>query len=254
METKFTALTPPSPMSKSLYSMGVDVTIGPSGSAISTAPYTTLLQSAEVSSSQGSPSQSPAMSFKQDYSIGGLDIEPRIDDRRRKSVVKPHPKATARNGQSFAMGSSIGAHSGERRRSSAPRVQRVRTIDNVHKGEHDQPPSRWRAPSVCPPRLSVGQLSINPVEPEDSRDERSYDRIPEILTRLSRLRSGITDRMTLVEAKSPPLPKSDCAGIYGTITGTLRRSIGAPCQEDASQHTCDDCANSSRTPSIDWIG
>ncbi|CZT07919.1 uncharacterized protein RAG0_13195 [Rhynchosporium agropyri] len=246
MEIMSTVLAAPGPAFKSLYNLGVDVTIGPSGSTIFNAP---VLQSVDVS-----PSQSPEVGLRPDYGFSSISsTEARTDDCRRKSVIKPHPKATARNGQTVAMGSSIGAHSRERRKSSVPRVQRVRTIDNAHKGKHDEPPSRWRPPSICPPRLSVGDVSLSPAEPEDMKRQTSEERIPELLTRLSRLRSGITDRITLVEAKSPPLPQSDCAGIYGTITGTLRKSIDVPCVPDKLRHSCNDCENSPG-PSIDWIG
>lgn len=249
METE-SALSTPSPThSRPLYGLGVDVTIGPSSSAVPKAPLTSWIRSAEVS-----PSQSPGIEFRADYGFGGLSADARLDDGRRKSVIKPHPKATARTGQNFAMGSSIGVHSSERRKSSAPRIQRIRTIDNIHKGERDGPSSRWRPPSICPPRLSPSQLSSSPAEPEELKERRPEERVPEVMTRLQRLRSGITDRISLVEAKSPQLPKPDCAGIYGTITGTLRRSIAAPCEDDVPKHTCDDCANDPRNPSIDWIG
>ncbi|KAG4440913.1 hypothetical protein IFR05_003603 [Cadophora sp. M221] len=249
METGSALSTPSPTSSRPLYGLGVDVTMAPSSSTIPKAPFTSWVRSAEVS-----PSQSPGIEFRADYGFGGLSADAHLVDGRRKSVIKPHPKATARTGQSFAMGSSIGVHSSERRKSSTPRIQRIRTIDNVHKGERDEPSSRWRPPSICPPRLSPSQLSASPGEPEEVKERRTEERVPEVMTRLQRLRSGITDRISLVEAKSPQLPKSDCAGIYGTITGTLRRSIAAPCEDDSRKHTCDDCANDPRNPSIDWIG
>ncbi|KAH7323687.1 hypothetical protein BKA65DRAFT_567533 [Rhexocercosporidium sp. MPI-PUGE-AT-0058] len=249
METTSKLSTPSPTTARPLYNLGVDVTTGPSCSAMSKAPFASWVRSAEVS-----PSQSPGVEFRPDYGFGALSSNTRINDSRRRSVIRPHPKATARTGQSLAMGSSIGVHSSERRKSSAPRVQRVRTIDNIHKGERDGHASRWRPPSICPPRLSPSQLSSSSAEPEESKERRSEERVPDMMTRLHRLRSGITDRISLVEAKSPQLPKSDCAGIYGTITGTLRRSIAAPYQDDTSKHTCDECANDPRSPSIDWIG
>ncbi|PVH83161.1 hypothetical protein DL98DRAFT_513447 [Cadophora sp. DSE1049] len=250
MEIKSPLSTPPLTNSRSLYGIGVDVTTGSSDATISKPLFTSWVRSAEES-----PSQSPGIDFRQDYGFGGLSTDAKMhSDGRRKSSVKPHPKAAPRTGQTFAMGSSIGVHASERRKSSSPRIQRVRTIDNVHKGERDEPASRWRPPSICPPRLSPSQLSPSPVEVEESSEQRPEGRVPEMMTRLHRLRSGFTDRISLVEARTPPLPKSDCAGIYGTITGTLRRSIGASCQDNASTHDCDDCAKDPRNPSVDWIG
>ena len=250
MEITSPLSTPPLTNSGSLYELGVDVTTGPSGATTSKPPITSWVRSAEAS-----PSHSPGIDFRQDYGFGGMS--PTIkqhNDSRRKSSIKPHPKASPRTGQTFAMGSSIGVHASERRKSSSPHIQRVRTIDNIHKGERDEPASRWRPPSVCPPRLSPSQLSPSPVEAEESRDQNPEDRVPEMMTRLHRLRSGFTDRISLVEARTPPLPRSDCAGIYGTITGTLRRSIGTSCQDNAATHNCDDCAKDPRNPSVDWIG
>ncbi|KAH7380903.1 hypothetical protein BKA64DRAFT_727605 [Cadophora sp. MPI-SDFR-AT-0126] len=250
MEITSPLSSPPFKNSGSLYGIGVDVTTGSSGTTTSKPPFTSWVRSTEAS-----PSQSPGIDFRQDYGFGGLSVDAQMhNDGRRKSSAKPHPKAAPRTGQTFAMGSSIGVHASERRKNSSPRIQRVRTIDNIHKGERDEPASRWRPPSVCPPRLSPSQLSLSPVEAEESREQRLEDRVPEMMTRLHRLRSGFTDRISLVEATTPPLPKSDCAGIYGTITGTLRRSIGASCQGNAPTHDCDDCAKEPRNPSVDWIG
>ncbi|KAI9051183.1 hypothetical protein LZ554_005285 [Drepanopeziza brunnea f. sp. 'monogermtubi'] len=237
--------------SRSLYDLGVDVNVGPLGSATPTAPFTSWVRSAEVSRAP-----SPSIEFRADYGFGPSDTDPPMNDGgRRKSVLKPHPKASSRIGESSRMGSSIGNYSGARRRSSVPRIQRVRTIDNIHKGERETAPSRWRPPSVCPPRLSISQIFASPADYEEAyKEEPAEDRVPEILTRLQRSRSGITDRISLIEAKSPQLPKPDRAGIYGAITGTLRRSIGAACATDNFKHNCDDCATEPRSPSVDWIG
>ncbi|PBP25392.1 hypothetical protein BUE80_DR003871 [Diplocarpon rosae] len=235
-------------ISRSLYDLGVDVNVGPSGSATPNMPITSWVRSAEVSRAP-----SPGIEFKKDYGFGPMSTDSTRDDGgRRKSVIKPHPKASSRIGESSRMGASIGTYSKDRRMSSMPRIQRVRTIDNIHKGEHEIPPRRWRAPSICPPRLSLSQASVSPGDYEATPDGVE-DRIPEILTRLRRSRSGCTDRISMIEAKSPNLPKADRAGIYGTITGTLQRSIAAPCEVDPAEHTCDDCVDQ-RTPSVDWIG
>lgn len=256
--------TPPLATSRSLYDLGVDVNVGPSGTATPTAPFTSWVRSAEISRAP-----SPSIEFKANYSIGSNKatlsrdggsrrqslVRFEVDGSRRRSVVRPHPKASSRVSESSKMGSSIGNYSGERRRSSVPRIQRVRTIDNIHKGEHETPPSRWRPPSICPPRLSMSQVSGSPAEAEPGQTEESmFDKVPEILTRLQRSRSSFTDRVSLIEARSPQLPKPDRAGIYGAITGTLRRSIAVPCETDTSEHVCDDCSEYPRSPSVDWIG
>ncbi|CAL3970869.1 unnamed protein product [Diplocarpon coronariae] len=235
--------------SRSLYDLGVDVNVGPSGSATPKMPITSWVRSAEASRSP-----SPCIEFRKDYGFGPLSTDSTMDNGgRRKSVLKQHPKASSRIGESSRMGASIGNYSKDRRMSTMPRIQRVQTIDNIHKGEHEIPPSRWRAPSICPPRLSLSQVSVSAAEYEEATQGGVEDRMPEILARLQRSRSGCTDRISMIEAKSPDLPKVDRAGIYGTITGTLRRSIAAPCEVDPADHTCGECADQ-RTPSVDWIG
>ncbi len=250
METISSLTTHPLTNSRSLYDLGVDVTIGPSGSTTPKAPFTSWVRSAEAF-----PPQSLSIDFKTDYGFGRMSTSTLADkETRRRSVVKPHPKASARTGQSSAMGSSIGNHSREKRQSSTPYIQRVRTIDNIHKGERETPSTRWRPPSICPPRITSTKINSSPTENEDAEEERVGERLPEIVTRLQRSRSGITDRLSLIQARCPQISKVDCAGIYGTITGTLRRSIAAASEGDTIQHVCNDCAKDSRQPSVDWIG
>lgn len=240
METASPLATPPLEASRNLYDFGLDIT----GTMTPRAKTKSWVRSIEAS-----PAASPGIEFRHDYEFGRVSLEHHADlAHRRKSVVKPHPKAAARTGQPFAMGSSIGSFASERRRSSGPRIQRVRTIDNVHKGERDAPiASRWRKPSIAPARKTS-----SPAPPDICEDD---SHVPEVVTRLGRLRSGTTDRVTLLEASVPPLPQPDRVGIYGKITGTLRRTIAnVGTGEGKGGHECDDCETDPRTPSVDWIG
>ena len=152
----------------------------------------------------------------------------------------------------------------ERRRSSTSGLQRVRTIDNVHKGEH-APPSKWRAPSPCPTPRSPSPSEYMS-EYEDARELLAGS--PGLGTNITPARSGWSDRPSLIRAKVPPLPSIDRVGIYGRMTGGQGMPRGDPCEaipqselhvcEDCptpgEPHVCDDCANDPRKPSVDWIG
>jgi hypothetical protein len=138
-----------------------------------------------------------------------------------------------------------------RRKSSSPRIQRVRTIDNAHKGEHEAP-TKWRAPSPFPtPR------SPSPSEYEDARE--SLPNSPSAGRNSTHIRNGWVDRLGLIRDRSPPLPAIDRVGIYGRMTGSQGTPRDDPCQDPcfplvAEPHDCDDCMKDPRTPSIDWIG
>jgi hypothetical protein len=161
--------------------------------------------------------------------------------------------------------SSEGSHLDERSTSSTPRLPRVRTIDNVHKGEHEAPPSKWRAPSPCPsPRPPSPSEYAS--EYEDARE--SLPNNPNPSADSTQIKATWADRLSLIRLKSPPLPAVDRIGIYGRMTGGQRRPRGDPCGETvgtephvcdscpkpSEPHVCDDCAKDPRTPSIDWIG
>lgn len=169
----------------------------------------------------------------------GIEFDPDCEVRRKS--IKPHPHSPARIGSQSSMGSSIGASSGERRRSLVkPGIHRVRTIDNIHKGERAGTWTRNRPPSVCPPPKTP-----SPAEFEDEIDA----------VRSHQMKSGAVDRMRLIHDITPPMPKKDRVGIYGTITGTVRAALGLDaCQYECPPHVCDDCSKDPRAPSVDWIG
>ena len=229
---------------QSLYDVGMDVTCGPPGSkSISgKADRTSWIRSAEVSSSE--PSRAPTPGLRPDYEI------------RRKSIVKNHPKAPARIGSPSALGSSVGASSGERRRSSAKSqkdIQRVRTIDN--KPERSGTWTKRRPPSICPPPKT-------PSPTEDSDSSESW--LDSLLvsgtgpTTRSVSSMSMKDRMDLITDRTPALPKADHAGIFSRITGTSKkgREGGDECkrEDECKPHVCDDCKNDPRNSSVDWIG
>lgn len=152
----------------------------------------------------------------------------------------------------------------DRRPSLRPRLPRVRTIDNVHKGEHESPPSKWRAPSPCPtPRPPSPSEYAS--EHEDARE--SPHGSPGPAPAAPQIRQTWADRLKLIRLRSPPLPVPavDRIGIYGRMTGSQerpredvcdRRSRSEPhvcddCPKPSEPHVCDDCAKDPRAPSID---
>jgi hypothetical protein len=240
----------PLPLSerRSLYDIGIDVTCSPPSSkpTILTVDQNPWVRSAQVLSPE--PSRAPTRSIRSDYEI------------RRKSVIRTHPKAPARVGESSAMGSSVGASSRERRRSSTKSlkgIRHVRTIDNK-----PERPGTWikrRPPSICPPPKTPSPSEMDDDEEGWLGGLRVGGSGPG--TRglsISGMKSRLADRMSLITARSPPLPKADHAGIYGRITGTSKngKDAGDDCKEKdgCTPHVCDDCKNDPRNPSVDWIG
>ncbi|KUJ20471.1 uncharacterized protein LY89DRAFT_771376 [Mollisia scopiformis] len=262
--------TPPLTAARSLYDLGLDAYSGPRSSKSVTpkASQACLHRSADLSSpSTLSPARSiefrPSFDLRKKSSAkGNATIGPvsQLDsaesnkgvDMRKKSIVKDHPTALPRAGDLSKMGSAIGSHGHERRRSSAvpaQKVQRVRTIDNVHKGEREVPSSKWRRPSVCPPRKPS-----SPGTADESKDSRP----PSPANTARKFGAGFFDRMSLVRDRSPPQPKIDLVGIYGQLTGTKRaHTLRDPCLLESGPcepHDCDDCDRDPRNPSVDWIG
>lgn len=147
---------------------------------------------------------------------------------------------------------------------STPRRPRVRTIDNIHKGKHETPPRKWRAPSPCPTPRSPSPSEFMS-EYEDARESLPGSSGPNAIPPQTR-RSWI-DRLSLVSSKSLPLPAVDRVGIYGRMAGGQKKLRGDPCGEMSRReahvcdgfskrsdpHVCDDCAKDPRVPSIDWI-
>ncbi|KAE9377337.1 hypothetical protein N431DRAFT_436577 [Stipitochalara longipes BDJ] len=156
------------------------------------------------------------------------------------------------------------SHPDETEISSPPRLPRVRTIDNAHKGEHEGPPTKWRAPSPCPTPRSPSPSEYTS-EYEDARESPSGSPDPAITTHVRR---AWVDRLSLIKARSPPLLAVDRVGIYGRMTGSQGARPGESCRGTSKSkphvcdvcprvsepHICDDCAKDPRTLSVDWIG
>ncbi|CZR61024.1 uncharacterized protein PAC_10920 [Phialocephala subalpina] len=256
--------TPTLNNSRSLYDIGLDANFGPLSSNTVTpkASQTHFPRPAEASPPQ-TASPSGSIEFKPGWDMRKKSVvksSPVVElsrsdtsdalNMRKKSVIKNHPTAKSRAADLGEMGSSIGSHCHERRRSSVTpaRVQRVRTIDNVHKGEREVPSSKWRPPSVCPSRKPS-----SPSEIEAGKISRPPSPAP-----VRKWGTGFFDRVSLLRDRSPPQPAVDTVGIYGQLTGTRRReTLKDLCLFEAGAcqpHDCDDCATDPRNPSVDWIG
>jgi hypothetical protein len=239
--------------SRSLYDLGLDMTCRLSAGATRTP---TPNGSRKALLGCGDISRVPSVGFNSNYDLQqkkkimpesrSSSLEAGLErTERRKSSIRIHPKAIARTGESLAVGNSIGASSGERRQSSTKVLQRVRTIDNRHKGER-RASGRWRPPSICsPPQIPT----LSELEAEDWRSAKT----PQQQEQLDKIRTTHSDRIALLKDKGHPLLNADHVGIYGRFTGNVKKNPKEDCVQDCKPHTCDDCEIDPRTPSVDWI-
>jgi hypothetical protein len=202
------------------------------------------------------PTNSATMKPTSCVDIGGRNSSPAL-----RALLEFSPPRSERTKES----SPEASHPDERGINSPPRLPRVRTVDNAHKGEHEVLPTKWRAPSPCPTPRSRGP-SEDTSEYEDSRDSLSGS--PDPSTTTPQVRRAWIDRLSLLRSRSPPLPAVDRVGIYGRMSGGQGMWKGDPCGERSGSkphvcddcpkpsepHICDDCAKDPRAPSIDWIG
>ena len=172
------------------------------------------------------PQKRPRFSVRglpESLTSGVVDINPHCDllHTRHKSVVRAHPQAPARTGTQASMGSSIGASSRERKRSSIkPGIKRVQTIDHANKGSRAGTWTRNRPPSVCPPPISASPAEIS--------DNESLGAMTPPPTKSS----GPVDRT--LHHTGPPLPKMVWAATYARITETLKSTLGLrTCKDDS---------------------
>lgn len=257
--------------SRSLHDMGLDITVRPASEDSITPKASTNFHP----SVQGSPQSLARHEIRTHRSV---EFTPRPLSQHKSAVLafsKTHPTAPPRLGNKKSIGSSLGASS-HRRKSSTPGLKRVRTVDNPHKGNHD-PCTKWRKPSVCPP-----QVPPSPSEYEDAREDWIEDGAAEVEGETNFVLDGmalenlrrLSIRLGIFEKKCPPLPKADCIGIYGTMsggamTGILEGGTGVngngrgrsgTCvghgsgEVSCGTHNCDDCDVDPRSPSVDWIG
>ena len=176
-----------------------------------------------------------------------LRAQPEAASSISDQVLESYPESTQPN---------------NRKPSLRPGLPRVRTIDNVHKGEQGGPPSKWRAPSPCPtPRPPSPSEYAS--EHEDARE--SLPSSPGAAPAAPQIKQTWADRLKLIMLRSPPLPTVDRVGIYGRMTGGQGRPredvcngilrsephVCDDCPKPSEPHVCDDCANDPRAPSID---
>ncbi|KAL3424699.1 hypothetical protein PVAG01_03980 [Phlyctema vagabunda] len=155
-------------------------------------------------------------------------------DLRRRSVLN-HPYAPARTGAAMTTGSSIGASSRTRRKSSAPHIQIPDHFDTDKLG------STWKKAreDSCYPTI------LEPSSPEDDSQHTTHDHSSNDFH---------AHRQKLLKEKTPVLPGTiDRVGIYNDFTGSNAKR---PSLMAGSKHKCHDCStdSESRLPSIDWIG
>lgn len=209
-----------------------------------------------------------------------------LEEPHRKGVVKHLPCAASRTGSAASMGSSLGignheripvrstrppppAHtktaifppdassvtglqvpSSERRGSSAPRIRRVRTIDNAHKGEHRAECSKWRKPSACPLPQPASPSMF-----EDATHSGYFDLSlsngsmpPSSPSHLDRIQRVFRQKTSEVRDTCLPSVKVDQVGIYGQMARVWSDLSGREREEQRGQkrggsHECDDVAN-----------
>jgi hypothetical protein len=199
------------------------------------------------------PGNTTAMGSTGDINVWGRNSPPPL--RARPDAA---PSISGHVLRSYSESSQLS----NRRPSLRPRLPRVRTIDNIHKGEHEGPPSKRRAPSPCPtPRPPSPSEYAS--ENEDTRE--SLPSSPDPAPATSKIRQMWADRLNLIRLRSPPLPAVDRIGIYGRMTGSQERPredvcdgrlrsephVCDDCPKPSEPHVCDDCAKDPRASSID---
>ncbi|RDW66491.1 hypothetical protein BP6252_10126 [Coleophoma cylindrospora] len=227
------------PESLTLYAAGIDATMCPDAAPklIIQAPLDDQLRLRRNSELRRSRRNS---SYRTPHNMEAND-----QNVRRKSMIQQHPNAPARAGHALLIGSSLGASSGARRKSSA----HIRIIDKVTEKLHQAP---WRKARVDSPYPSIS-LGSSGEDVSQGTSPALRDRAVDTPSRFQISRTQILDERT------PPLPgKVDKVGIYNEVTGSKnvqRGSVLNPGQGEP--HDCDDCVdipNDSRMPSVDWIG
>ncbi|KAF4627176.1 hypothetical protein G7Y89_g10980 [Cudoniella acicularis] len=225
---------------RSLYDIGLDITCGPTGTSSKTiTPKVSL-----VTLAPNSPIQKcPSVDFRPYYDHWSKKmVRPRTapllatsTDRIHQQEI--HPKASPRTGLSSEIGHSLDMCASGRRTSSTQALKLVRTVDSPGKGSRTGTWCKVRPPSVCPPPRapSLSEFEDGAVTPQP----------PPTL--------GDPIKFNFNMDRTPTLPKMDCAGIYGRMTGSRNKAMAA-CPQDCDPHVCDDCANDPRSPSVDWIG
>ncbi|KAH6678545.1 hypothetical protein B0J14DRAFT_582995 [Halenospora varia] len=235
--------------SKCLYSIGLDITCGPSSCSSKTITpgnssptfvrNTAIPKCSSVDFRPYYNHWSKNMVRSSTAPLSGLSSSPGKDSTTNgKGTVDIRPKASPQTGLSAETGHFIGVASDKRRTSSTQSLQRVRTIDHKDKGSRAGTWSQRRLPSVCPPPISA-----SPPEPV------SGDVSPVLQRQESEVRRG-----QLLQDKMPPTPKVDHARIYRQLTGSGKKGVLSVCAQDCEPHICDDCALDPRKPSVDWIG
>lgn len=194
----------------------------------------------ELHSSNYQDMPTAAFSFNPDYQM------------RRKSVVKSHPKASARVGSPNEIGSSIGCSSGERRKSSdrGNQTQHAEVIDNINR------PSNTHAGTWSKARPPTPNVSIRPISPpaEDSSgdDSPGYGSTRKIVRSGH---SGHVDQMARIQDSSPPTQTTEFIGIHERLTGARQVDGHESCGRDCKKHQrVLDPRRASSNPSVDWVG
>ncbi|KAH7370201.1 hypothetical protein BKA65DRAFT_471433 [Rhexocercosporidium sp. MPI-PUGE-AT-0058] len=146
-------ISPPLTYSRCLYGLGLDVNYGPPGS----------------NSKSLTPNPSPPLK------LWCHPVENSAQASRQPSIHfdvanQQHRTASCRVGESFAVWPSIGTSSGGRRKSAEKEMKRVKTIDNIPKGEHARTWAQPRPLSVCP--------SLNPLQPPTPSERGSPPKTP----------------------------------------------------------------------------
>ncbi|ESZ97464.1 hypothetical protein SBOR_2153 [Sclerotinia borealis F-4128] len=144
--------------SHSLYSIGIDARTAPSSPALSGRATTPVTRRSWLSES---PPERVCSWLSNSEAATPTRQKSDTDFHRKKSVIKAHPKAPARSGKTAAIGSSIGACTGARKRASSPNLaksRRVTIVDNpLIQSNHFQGGKSWfkSIQGTAHPRLTM---------------------------------------------------------------------------------------------------
>lgn len=215
----------PTLVTRSLYDIGLDINCGPPTPSILTcqvlSPQPSRTSWIRTAESSAKVSRVPSVAFDPGYVVC------------QKSLRNPHTDVPIIE-ETFAVEEATGLST------SAPimsdfvaeitqGIKRVKTIDNVHKGERPGHWSPYRPPSIYP-------AAVTP-----SPSERSTDEDKQLSTKIgnkpSNLKASI-DSLDLLQNTSPPSPGTP----WPVQHGIEMQLGGMALHEDCSAHVCDDCA------------
>lgn len=199
----------------------------------------------------------PAVMSGQGEDKGKVSVKTTIVEPEKSRGVHFFPQPQYhRTGETFRLGSALGASSHSRRKSSL-QARTVR-MDQANIDAHEKRKT-WKKP-----RKDSGWPGWRPITPADSPERKESWEAETSANGIRRHSTGMSAdgseeytgtwpkrRSVVIAEKAPALVAVDHAGIYSSMTGG-GRSVDQVCDDG---HVCGESVNATRSSSlVDWIG